>query len=405
MRIAVTGYVSAQAGSVASANALLLRGMLERGCEIVFFSKASFVDPRSSVGEHPRFQFIDVDNRLADRVRASLSHVPIAGFLSKLLDSSTYNRLLVRRMCEQHAQKPFDLVLWLGEYARGRVAGVPSVSFAQGPPGTDARSILQHFGEIRRLKGWHAWRWRILAQLRLSRLGLPPLEFSDHIIVGSNQSMRVLRDVYGIPENKVHCLPYPIDLDVFAPAATPSHHPETRCLWLGRIIPRKRLDVFLDGSAEAIRRGLDLRVTIVGGIGFVPGYQNLIKAFPFPDRLTWIQSLPREKVPELLHGQDVLAQPSDEENFGSSVAEAQACGLPVIVGATNGNADYLCSRDIHLSDDRPETFATALQEIARRRGEETGASRRCAEEHFSLSSITDRQFEFLKTFIRHETSP
>ncbi len=113
----------------------------------------------------------------------------------------------------------------------------------------------------------------------------------------------------------------------------------------------------------------------------MPGYQNLIKAFPFPDRLTWIQSPPREKVPELLHGQDVLAQPSDEENFGSSVAEAQACGLPVIVGTTNGNADYLCSRDIHLSDDRPETFATALQEIARRRGEETGASRRCAEEH------------------------
>ena len=42
----------------------------------------------------------------------------------------------------------------------------------------------------------------------------------------------------------------------------------------------------------------------------------------------------------------MLAQPSDEENFGSSVAEAQACGLPVIVGATNGNADYLCGRDI-----------------------------------------------------------
>ncbi len=35
-----------------------------------FFFPASFVDPRSSVGEHPRFQFIDVDNRLADRVRA-----------------------------------------------------------------------------------------------------------------------------------------------------------------------------------------------------------------------------------------------------------------------------------------------------------------------------------------------
>lgn len=394
MRIAVTGYVSAQAGSVASANALLLRGLLGRGCELVFFSKASFVDPRPAVGEHPAFTFVDVDNRLADRARAKLSRIPVLGFLAGQIDSLTYNHLLVERMREHHAQRPFDLILWLGEYARGRVAHAPSISFAQGPPGTDARSILQRFTEISRLAGnIRAWRWRILAQLRLSRLGLPPLGLSDHIIVGSNQSRQVLRDLYGFPDQRIHCLPYPIDLDLFRPAPEP--HPELRCLWLGRIIPRKRLDLFLDGSAEAIRRGLDLRLTIVGGIGFVPGYEKLIAAFPFPDRLTWIPSLPREQVPDLLHRHDVLAQPSDEENFGSSVAEAQACGLPVIVGHTNGNADYLCARDLHLADDRPETFAAALLAPS---NSDIGLSRQCAEQHFSLSLITGRLIELLKSF-------
>ena len=395
MRIAVTGYVSAQAGSVASANALLLQGLLARDCEIVFFSKSSFVDPRPAIGAHPAFSFVDVDNRLADRTRAKLSYIPGLGFIAGLIDSSTYNRLLVKRMREHHAQKPFDLILWLGEYARGRVDQVPSISFAQGPPGTDARSILKRFAEVSRLAGTQrAWRWRILAQLRLSRLGLPPLALSDHIIVGSNQSRKVLHDVYGIPDQKIHSLPYPIDLDLFRPAPEP--HTGFRCLWLGRIIPRKRLDLFLDGSAEAIRRGLDLRLTIVGGIGFVPGYEKLIKAFPFPDRLTWVPSLPREKVPKLIHLQDVLAQPSDEENFGSSVAEAQACGLPVIVGHTNGNADYLCTRDIHLADDRPETFAAAL--LAQRKDNDIRPSRQCAEQHFSLSLITNRLIELLKSF-------
>ena len=403
MRIAVSGYVSAQAGSVASANALLLRGLLDRGCEITFFSKASFVDPRPSVGLHPLFHFVDVDNRFSDRCRAWLSRVPVASFISGLIDSFSYNRLLVHRMREHHADSPFDLVLWLGEYAQGRVAKVPSVSFAQGPPGTDARSILQHFEEISKLAGsFRARRLKLLATLRLSKIGLPPLRHSDHIIVGSEQSRRTLCNQYAIPAGSVHCLPYPIDLQAFRPGIALPRHNETRCVWLGRIIPRKRLDVFLDGAAEAIRGGMDLRLTVVGGVGFVPGYDKLLASFAFPDRLEWIPFLPREQVPELLHEQDVLAQPSDEENFGSSVAEAQACGLPVIVGATNGNADYLGPEDIRLNDDSPSGFARALDAIARRQPARTVAAaheaHRRAAGHFELSRITDRLIELLRSF-------
>jgi glycosyltransferase involved in cell wall biosynthesis len=147
--------------------------------------------------------------------------------------------------------------------------------------------------------------------------------------------------------------------------------------------------VFLGGAAEAIRNGLDVTLTVVGSIGLIPGYERLIADFPFPDRLTWIRAVPRREVPALLGGHDVLAQPSEEEDFGSSVAEAQACGLPVIVGATNGNADYLCPRDIHLADDRVETFAAALAEIAGRRSEEDGVavSRANAAANYSVSAV------------------
>ena len=171
-------------------------------------------------------------------------------------------------------------------------------------------------------------------------------------------------------------------------------------LWLGRIVPRKRLDLFLDGSALAIRRGTDLRLTIVGGIGFVRGYERLIVEFPFPARLEWIKGVARSEVPALLRRHDVLAQPSDEEDFGSSVAEAQACGLPVIVGLTNGNADYLCSRDIHLRDDRTETFTAALREMAARRAEGrwgmASESRNLAEDKFDLQRVAGWFTEILE---------
>jgi len=415
MNIAATGFVSEQAGSVASANALFLRHLLARGHEIDFFSKSSFVDPRSAVGASPGFRFHDTTNGLADGVRRSVERVPLLGFAAGRWDCETYVDLLRRSMTREHraSARGYDLILWLGDYAWRRVRGVPQVSFVQGPPGTDARSVVSRFAEVRRVAGLPvALKLATMARLRLSRIGLPPFQHTDHFIVGSGQSKRTLVERYGLPETRVSTLPYPIDLHLFRrppdlPTFPPSHlpTPPLHVLWLGRIVPRKRLDLFLDGAALAIRSGIDLNLTIVGGIGLVPGYERLIAAFPFPDRLTWLPGIPRNEVPALLHRHDVLCQPSDEENFGSSVSEAQACGLPVIVGRTNGNADYLCSRDTHLADDRPETLAAVFREYAERKargGEAWGdpmESRKLAERELAVDRVTGRLEGILRSVV------
>jgi glycosyltransferase involved in cell wall biosynthesis len=406
MKIACTGFVSEQTGSVAAANALLLRTLLERGVEVDFFSKPSFVDPRPSVGEHPGFRFVPVVNHISDGLRRRMLRVPLIGVLAARSDAVGYNRLLVTRIRQEHQQRSYDLCLWMGDYAWGSVRGLPTVSFVQGPPGTDARSVLERRDELKRLGGiWQTLKWTSLARLRLSHLGLPGFHHSDHFIVGSEQSRRTLCRLYRLDPLHLSVVPYPIDLTLFHPGAnTPLSEPDTlRILWLGRIVPRKRLDLFLHGAALAIAQGVEVRSTVVGPVGFVRGYDRLIKSFQFPDRLEWIQSMPRTEIPELIRRHDVLVQPSDEENFGSSVAEAQACGLPVIVGATNGNADYLSSRDIQLTDDRPETFARALAEMFRRkrvnRLADLEPSRRAAEEHFQIDRVVDRLMRVLESVV------
>jgi glycosyltransferase involved in cell wall biosynthesis len=407
MKLAVTGFVSEQAGSVASANALLLRELLLRGHEVHFYSKASFVDPRPAVGKRPGFRFFDVTNFGPDQFRRRVEKIPFVGLPAGLFDAWTYNRMLVSEMARINSAEKYDLSLWLGEFARGRTPGVPVVSFVQGAPGTDARSVVERFDQIKALAGpANATKWLLLAKLRLSRIGLPPLQLTDQFIVGSQESRRTLSKLYGIVQDHIDTLPYPIDLELFTlprdakDAGGNGGERSLRICWLGRIIPRKRLDLFLNGAVLAIRQGVDVRLTIIGGIGFIPGYDKLIKAFAFPDRLHWEKGIPRETVPALLHRHDVLIQPSDEENFGSSVAEAQACGLPVIVGHTNGNADYLCSRDVHLRDDRPETLAEALSQLSSRKtqgqwGDPT-ISRQCAERYFSLEKVTTTLSEILE---------
>jgi glycosyltransferase involved in cell wall biosynthesis len=404
MKIACTGYVSVSTGSVAAANALLLRTLVERGVEIDFFSKPSFVDPRPAVGDHPGFRFVPVVNKFSDGLRCKVQRVPVIGALAARNDTANYNRLLVSLICQANQRRSYDLCLWMGDYSCGAVRGLPTVSFAQGPPGTDARSVLKQRDEIKRLCGdWQTLKWSTLARLRLSPLGLPGFHYSDRIIVGSDQSRRTLTQLYGVDPRRLAVLPYPIDLNLFSPDLYP-HFDEAdplRVLSLGRIVPRKRLDLFLEGASIAIAGGADLRLTVVGPVGFIRGYDRLIKSFQFPDRLAWLPTVPRREIPDLIKRHDVLGQPSDEENFGSSVAEAQACGLPVIVGATNGNADYLCSRDIHLKDDQPETFAQALTEMWRRkRLNQLGdplVSRRLAEEQFHIDRVVDRLTEVLES--------
>jgi len=395
MKLACTGFVSATAGSVAAANALLLVRLLDAGFEIDFFSKPSFVDPRPIIGTRPGFRFVPVNNRVLNFVRSKVERVPLVARAASTADAFSYSRLVARTIGREHQERQYALCLWLGDYARGSVRGLPTISFPQGPPGTDARSLLTQYQQIRQIAGpLQAFKWSTLARLRLSSLGTPPFHNSNHFIVGSRQSAGTLTTIYSINPDRISVLPYPIDLDLFRPLPGISGLNALRVLWLGRIVPRKRLDLFLEGAAQTITQGIDIRLTIVGALGFVPGYENMLRSFPYPERLLYRERIDRTEVPALLGRHDVLAQPSDEENFGSSVAEAQACGLPVIVGHTNGNSDYLSSRDMHLADERAESFAESLTEMYRRKmsGQlgDPAISRAVAEANFHIDHVTER---------------
>src|SRR5260221_13946671 len=137
MRIACTGFLSEKSGSVAAANALLLRGLLDRGIEADFFSKPSFVDPRPIVGNRPGFQFISVNNHILNSLRAKTERIPIISTATGTADAYSYNQLVVRLVKQNHQHRHYDLILWLGDYARASVPGLRTVSFVKGPPGTD----------------------------------------------------------------------------------------------------------------------------------------------------------------------------------------------------------------------------------------------------------------------------
>src|SRR5439155_6455459 len=115
-------------------------------------------------------------------------------------------------------------------------------------------------------------------------------------------------------------LPYPIDLDAFCPDDMQPDLEAPIILSLGRLDPRKRLDLLLEAFAELRATLPTARLRIVGRQGHIPGELSLLEGFALRDAVDYQPAVPRGQVPRLLREAAVLVQPSENENFGSAVA-------------------------------------------------------------------------------------
>lgn len=391
-------------GSVSSAGHMILEELLARCHEIDFFSSRSYVYPGLLI-ERGGLTYFDCSQPRIDSATARLRTARARMFAGKLVHSR-WARGVVRAMRRRHDERPYDIELFLGQWAFGRVPGVPVVSWVQGPPGTDARSVRRHRADIVRLCGVREYAMlRAYARYKDSRLGRPAFRHSDVCICGSRMSAQILVDEYGLRSERVHALPYPIDLAAFAPR-DPGRSPAAplELLWVGRVVPRKRLDLFLGAGEELIDGGWDVKLSVIGGFAFARGYRELLERFPHPSRLEYVPQLPREQIAARLRRAAVLVQPSEEENFGSAVAEALACGTPVLVGPTNGTADYVGAGGARFGEYTSHALAAALRRIlceAERDPTLHVAARRAAEDNLSVERVVDA----LEAIMRSATPP
>ncbi len=403
LRIACNGYVDARSGSIAAAGHQLLDALLARGHQIDFFSKPSFVHPVDLLDRHPNLRYRRAEDPLADRAKRLATRLVGAQLATpiSLLQHRAFARAVTRAMRAAHHLEPFDAVLFIGTPAFGRVAGLRAVSWVQGGAGTDVRSLTARKDLLRRTETW--WRRTLLRTYGSYRLALgrPDYSASDALICGSRWSRQQLMKELAAQATPITALPYPLDFAAFdRRERVPSRDMPLRVLWLGRIVPRKRLDLLLDAAARCEQGGTQVELTIVGSFGFAPGLRRLLAEYPVPSRLCYVERVPRPEVIGYLQAADVLCQPSDEEDFGMSVAEAMACGTPAIVGATNGTGDYLCPMSRRLEHNTVEDLRDALLEAVRRKRAgslcDPGVTRAHAEATFDAASIAGRVEDLLR---------
>lgn len=403
-RLACYGWVKEHGGSCGSANHLVLAELLRRGVGVDLYAHRNHVPcPESLTCENFRYFGFDQPAWLDAVDRTGQVAAGVARRLLHPLGARSWRRIFQPAVELEHRQAPYDAVLSLGITPAFELDGVPAISWLQSPPHTELEAIRRLRGPIKAING-RAFYLGLVSLYRYTGFVFPRVALrSDRIVLGSNWSCEAMIERGGNAAT-LHALPYPIDLDTFQPRGEQAIDWDRPVLLsLGRLDPRKRLDLLLDAFATLKQDLPGARLKIVGRPGYYPRQLSLLEHLPTDSGVDYSPHVPRDQVPALLREAAVLVQTSENENFGSSPAEALACGTPVVVGPSNGTGCYIDGNSAVFDAYAPESVARAILDTLqtrRTRSEEVRrTTRESAERWFAPATVVDRLLEIIDVAI------
>jgi glycosyltransferase involved in cell wall biosynthesis len=125
------------------------------------------------------------------------------------------------------------------------------------------------------------------------------------------------------------CSPQPDDLADQEAARLLNGFSGPALLHVGSTIARKRIDLLLRIFAKVHAKHPDLRLIRVGG-ALTPAQRDLAQQLHLDGLILELPFLDRPVLAAVYRKATLVLQPSDAEGFGLPVAEAMACGTPVI---------------------------------------------------------------------------
>jgi glycosyltransferase involved in cell wall biosynthesis len=134
---------------------------------------------------------------------------------------------------------------------------------------------------------------------------------------------------------------------------------------VGRYHPIKGHEVFLDAASLVLERGLNCRFLIAGrGVGDdAPGLRAHARRLGIEAKVIYVDE--RRDMPALMNTLDVLCLASHAEAFPNVVAEAMACGVPVVATDVGDVAEIAGDTGKIVPAGDPTLMAGAIAQLCR----------------------------------------
>lgn len=179
--------------------------------------------------------------------------------------------------------------------------------------------------------------------------------------VSSDLADRVTEVIGGLDRERILVQPMPIDAGGFAEPSEGGGGIVT----VGRLMPRKRLDVLLQAMVRLRSDGQTPKLTIIGDGPERAGLERLTAELGLAGQTRFMGAVPPAEIPQALRHADVFAFPALGEGFGLAAAEALMAGVPVVAARDGGGV-----RDIvpeqgagRLVEPESAALARALGEV------------------------------------------
>ncbi len=404
LRIALYGSIHHSAGSMATTFFNIVREWLRAGHEVDLYSPGTYLDP-ADLTEWPNLRYVSVviprwkqPTQLAPRFGPRVAR---AAAMSALAETQrvVHEAEVASVVLREHARARYDAFVVINRLSHFVIPEgiLPVISFVQGSPNGEKEFIRRRGDLVRAECGWSGWAL-LRAGYETRDLNIArTLARSSFIIVPSEWTASMF-EREGWPRARMATLWPPIDLRRFAITERPASASRFTFLWLGRIVPRKRFELALEALARLRARRPSARLIVIGGAGYREWVKLRLPALG--DGVERGEPMPNDRVPELMARTDTLLQPSENENFGASAAEAAACGVPSVLGPTNGTAESLGDTAFLFDRYDPDSVAGAMERamdaVLSDRTSVASRARAIAERNLSLPSTAARAADLIR---------
>lgn len=183
---------------------------------------------------------------------------------------------------------------------------------------------------------------------------------AHHILVHTQLQQEELYKTKGFESLDIRVLPLGVDLGLFKADLSKKTPKVPRLLFVGRVIPLKRIELALEALVMSRKEGVDATLDIVG---FTPDelylkqLKDLIAQLELNGTVQFLGAVPQEQLVPLYQKASLLLLPSRHESFGMVMTEAMACGTPAASIKGSGGPEEIIKNGFNGIITSPESYA------------------------------------------------